>query len=355
MGFPSYPLIISSKKNSIKVTLFSESPLCYGKEKQGDFMNKLEQLRQMTTVVADTGEFEEIKKYKPTDATTNPSLILAAAGLPEYQFLIEEALQYGKKHASSVQDIINLSIEKAFVNFGVEILKIVPGRVSTEVDARLSFDVAGSIAKAKRYIQLYKEAGIEKERILIKLASTWEGIVAAKELEKEGIRCNMTLMFSLAQAIGCADAKATLISPFVGRILDWYKKAEGKASYPPEQDPGVISVTEIYHYYKKMGIKTQIMGASFRNTDEILQLAGCDLLTIAPKFLEELSLASGPVVRKLDEASSQKEAIQKIDLDEKKFRWMLCENAMATEKLYEGIRNFAKDTVKLEQMLKQKL
>jgi transaldolase len=320
-------------------------------------MDKLQQLKQFTTIVSDTGEFEEIKKYKPTDGTTNPSLILAASKLPEYQFLIEEAIQYGKKKATSNQtsEIIHHALEKIFVNFGVEILKIVPGRVSTEVDARLSFDVEGSIAKAKTYIALYESAGIPRERILIKLASTWEGIVAARELEKQGIHCNMTLMFSLAQAIGCADAKATLISPFVGRILDWYKKAEGKASYPPAEDPGVVSVTQIFNYYKKMGIKTQIMGASFRNVDEILELAGCDLLTIAPKLLSELSSLSGPVPCKLDAEKAKHSDIQPIKLDEKTFRWMLCENAMASEKLYEGIRNFAKDTITLEKLLEQKL
>jgi transaldolase len=318
-------------------------------------MNKLEQLKQLTTIVADTGEIEEIKKYKPTDATTNPSLILAASERPEYQFLIEDAIQYGKKKGKSHKEFIDLAVEKAFVNFGIEILKIVPGRVSTEVDARLSFDVEGSIQKAKRYLALYQEAGIPKERILIKLASTWEGILAATELEKEGIHCNMTLMFSMAQAIGCAQAKATLISPFVGRILDWYKKAEGKSSYAPAEDPGVISVSEIYQYYKKTGIKTQIMGASFRNSDEILELAGCDLLTIAPKFLEELSTTNGPVLKKLDAEAAKKSSVTAITLDEKAFRWMLCENAMATEKLYEGIRNFAKDTVKLEKLLDQKM
>ena len=269
-------------------------------------MNKLEQLKKLTTIVADTGEFEEIKKYKPTDATTNPSLILAASNLPEYQFLIEEAVQYGKKQGKSPKEIIELAVEKAFVNFGVEILKIVPGRVSTEVDARLSFDVKGSILKAKHYLALYEKAGISKDRILIKLASTWEGIQAATELEKEGIHCNMTLMFSMAQAVGCAQAKATLISPFVGRILDWYKKAEGKAGYAHGEDPGVLSVSEIYRYYKKHGIKTQIMGASFRNLDEILELAGCDLLTIAPKLLEELSKADGPVPKKLDAEEAKK-------------------------------------------------
>lgn len=317
-------------------------------------MSKLSQLKQITTIVADTGEFEEIKKYQPTDATTNPSLILAASNLPEYQFLIEEAVQYGKKKGTSKSQALELSIEKVFVNFGLEILKIVPGRVSTEVDARLSFDVEGSIQKAKNYIALYEQAGIPRERILVKLASTWEGIVAAEKLEKEGIHCNMTLMFSLAQAIGCALAKATLISPFVGRILDWYKKAEGKEKYAPAEDPGVLSVTQIYNYYKKLGIQTQIMGASFRNSDEILELAGCDLLTIAPKLLDELSKVEGPVPRKLDPIKAQTMDIVPIALDEKKFRWMLCENAMATEKLYEGIRNFAKDTVKLEKLIEQK-
>jgi transaldolase len=318
-------------------------------------MNQLEQLKQMTIIVADTGEIEEIKKYKPTDATTNPSLILAASEKSEYQFLIEDAVQYGKKQGKSLKESIEFAVEKAFVNFGIEILKIVPGRVSTEVDARLSFDVQGSIQKAKRYLALYKEAGIAKERILIKLASTWEGILAATELEKEGIHCNMTLMFSLAQAIGCAQAKATLISPFVGRILDWHKKAEGKTSYPPAEDPGVLSVSEIYQYYKKLGIQTQIMGASFRNAEEILELAGCDLLTIAPKFLEELSHTNGPVPKKLDAAAAKNSSVSPIPLDEKAFRFMLCENAMATEKLYEGIRNFAKDTVKLEKLLAQKM
>jgi len=318
-------------------------------------MNKLEQLKKLTTIVADTGEFEEIKKYKPTDATTNPSLILAASNLPEYQFLIEEAIQHGKKIGKSPKEVIEAAVEKAFVNFGVEILKIVPGRVSTEVDARLSFDVKGSILKAKHYLALYEKAGISKDRILIKLASTWEGIQAAAELEKEGIHCNMTLMFSMAQAVGCAQAKATLISPFVGRILDWYKKAEGKAGYPPAEDPGVLSVSEIYRYYKKHGIKTQIMGASFRNIDEILELAGCDLLTIAPKLLEELSKADGPVPKKLDVEEAKKSSGELVLLDEKKFRWELCNNAMATEKLYEGIRNFAKDTVKLEKLLEQKM
>lgn len=318
-------------------------------------MSKLDTLKLLTTVVSDTGEFEEIQKYKPTDATTNPSLILAAAGLPEYQALIDEAIEYGEKTAPSKEHVIDCILEKVFVNFGLAILKIIPGRVSTEVDARLSFDIQGSLAKARKFIALYAAAGIPKERILIKLASTWEGIQAAEQLEKEGIHCNMTLLFSMAQAIGCAQAKATLISPFVGRILDWYKKAEGKPGYAPAEDPGVISVTEIYNYYKKMGIKTQVMGASFRNVDEILELAGCDLLTIAPKFLEELSKAEGSVPKKLDAALASSLPIQKITLDEKAFRWMLSEDAMATEKLHEGIRNFAKDAVKLEKLLAAKL
>lgn len=315
--------------------------------------NKLEQLKELTTVVSDTGEFEEIKKYHPTDATTNPSLILAASSKPEYQPLINEAISYGKKQGKSGE--LASVLDKIFVNFGLEILKIVPGRVSTEVDARLSFDVEGSIAKARKLIALYEAAGISRERILIKLASTWEGIKAAKKLEKEGIHCNMTLLFSLPQAIGCAQAKATLISPFVGRILDWYKKSEGRDSYPPAEDPGVKSVTAIYNYYKKTNCKTQIMGASFRNTDEILELAGCDLLTISPHLLEELQQAQGSVPKKLDKKTAKKMTITKIILDEKTFRWMLSEDPMATDKLHEGIRKFAQDIVKLETMIKAKL
>jgi transaldolase len=318
-------------------------------------MNKLDQLKKFTIVVSDTGEFEEIKKYHPTDATTNPSLILAASTKPEYQFLIEEGITYGKKHGKSKPEQLTLAMDKVFVNFGLEILKIVPGRVSTEVDARLSFDVEGSVQKARQLIALYEAAGIDRKRILIKLASTWEGIKAAEILEKEKIHCNMTLLFSLAQAIGCAEAHATLISPFVGRILDWYKKNEGVDSYPPEKDPGVISVTQIYTYYKKMGYKTQIMGASFRNSDEILELAGCDLLTIAPKLLDELQKASGDVPRKLVAETAKKAEVQKIDVDEKTFRWMLCNDAMASDKLYEGIRNFSKDIVKLQQLLSSRM
>ena len=316
-------------------------------------MNNFEQLKKLTTIVADTGEIDEIKKFSPTDATTNPSLILKAAEIPEYKSLIDEAISYGK--SSGNPNLLDAVITKIFVNFGIEILKIVPGRVSTEVDARLSFDTQKSIDKAHEYIALYKAAGIEKERVLIKLASTWEGIEAAKHLEKEGIHCNMTLMFSLAQAALCAEANATLISPFVGRILDWYKKAENKESYPPAQDPGVLSVTEIFHYYKKFGYKTQIMGASFRNMDEIMELAGCDLLTIAPKLLAELTETQGTVKLKLDSSKSSSSSLEKLDLDEAGFRWHLNEDAMATEKLSEGIRNFAKDTVKLEKLIADKL
>jgi len=318
-------------------------------------MNKLDQLKKFTTVVSDTGEFEEIKKYHPTDATTNPSLILAASSKPEYQFLIEEAITYGKKHGKTKPEQLTIAMDKVFVNFGLEILKIVPGRVSTEVDARLSFDVEGSVQKARQLIALYEANGISRKRILIKLASTWEGIKAAEILEKEQIHCNMTLLFSLAQAIGCAEAHATLISPFVGRILDWYKKSEGVDSYPPEKDPGVLSVTQIYSYYKKMGYKTQIMGASFRNTDEILELAGCDLLTIAPKLLDELQNAQGAVPCKLSSDTAKKADVHKIAIDEKTFRWMICNDAMASDKLYEGIRNFAKDIVKLQQLLSSRM
>lgn len=317
-------------------------------------MSKLEQLKSMTTIVSDTGEFEEIKQFHPQDATTNPSLIFAASSRPEYQFLVEEAISYGQKQGKTQKESVAIALDKIFVNFGIQILKIIPGRVSTEVDARLSFDVEGSVEKARRLIAMYEKEGVSRERILIKLASTWEGIRAAEILEKEKIHCNMTLMFSLAQAIGCAEAKATLISPFVGRILDWYKKSEGK-DYAPHEDPGVLSVTTIYNYYKKMGYKTLIMGASFRNMGEILELAGCDLLTISPKLLEELQKAEGSVPRKLDPEKAKKLDIAKISMDEKKFRWMLCEDAMATEKLYEGIRNFAKDIVKLEKVLEQRM
>lgn len=310
-------------------------------------MNQLDQLKKMTTVVADTGDFDALKAYHPTDSTTNPSLIYAASQQPQYQHLLDEAIRYGKGKKEPLKEIL----DKVFVNFGLEILKIVPGRVSTEVDARLSFDVDASVEKARHLISLYEAAGIDRKRILIKLASTWEGIVAARKLEKEGIHCNMTLLFSLVQAVACADAHATLISPFVGRILDWYKLAEKRDSYPPAEDPGVKSVTKIFNYYKKFGIKTVIMGASFRNKGEIEELAGCDLLTISPKLLEELKDSSDPIKRKLDASTAKDNPIQKMNVDEKTFRYLLNEDAMATEKLSEGIRVFAKDIVKLENMI----
>ncbi len=316
-------------------------------------MNKLEQLRKMTTLVVDTGNLEAIEKYRPTDATTNPSLILGAIEKPEYQYLIEDAIRYSQKLSHSPQEARTLLVDKLFVNVGAKILELIPGRVSTEVDARLSFDVEGSIRKAKHLIELYEEAGIDRKRVLIKLASTWEGGLAAKELEKLGIHCNMTLLFSLVQAVHCAESGATLISPFVGRILDWYKEHEKKEHYAPAEDPGVKSVTEIYSYFKKYGVKTQIMGASFRNKEEILQLAGCDLLTISPQFFEELSHEEGEVPRLLDPAKAKENPIAKMPLDEKTFRLLLNDNAMATDKLAEGIRNFAKASMKLEQTLCQ--
>lgn len=313
-------------------------------------MNKLDQLKKMTTVVVDTGDIEAIKAYSPTDATTNPSLILSAAQKPVYKPLIEDAYKFSQKWPKEEQ--MSHFMDKLFVNVGCEILKIIPGRVSTEVDARLSFDVDGSIAKGRSLIALYESMGFKRDRILIKLASTWEGGLAARELEKEGIHCNMTLMFSLVQAVHMAEVNATLISPFVGRILDWYKKAEGVESYPPEKDPGVLSVSTIYNYYKKYGYKTQIMGASFRNAGEIQQLAGCDLLTISPQFLAELSKEEGSLERKLDPQQSKQMNIPRLNIDEKKFRLLLNEDAMATEKLSEGIRVFARDAQKLEAHLR---
>lgn len=317
--------------------------------------SKLEQLRKLTTIVIDTGDIDAIKAYHPQDATTNPSLIYAAAQKPQYQHLIDNAIERAKKSKGSIEEKKEILMDILFVNFGAEILKHVPGRVSTEVDARLSFDVEGSIKKAHALIALYKEVGISKDRILIKLASTWEGVQAAKVLEKEGIHCNMTLMFSLAQAAACAEANATLISPFVGRILDWHKERRGIASFAPSEDPGVLSVRQIYYYFKKHGYKTLVMGASFRNADEILELAGCDLLTIAPQLLEELGNLSGTLERKLDPAKAETLGGQKIGTDEKTFRYLLNEDPMATEKLADGIRRFAADSIKLEQHLLPRL
>jgi len=315
--------------------------------------SSLDQLKQYTTVVADTGDFESMKKYKPQDSTTNPSLLYTAVQLPQYKHLVEEAIQYGKSKGKSVDEQTQIAMDKMAVNFGTEILKIVPGRVSTELDARLSFDTQACIRKARDVIALYKEAGIDKERVLIKIASTWEGIQAAKELEKEGIHCNLTLLFSLCQAIACAESGVTLISPFVGRITDFYKKRDNKSSFPAPEDPGVISVGQIFSYYKQYGYKTIVMGASFRNKEQIIELAGCDFLTIAPALLEELSQAKVEVVRKLDPASISK--VDKINVDENTFRWMLNEDEMATEKLAEGIRKFAADLKKLESEIKTKI
>lgn len=314
-------------------------------------MNLLEQLRQQTKVVADTGDFESMIKYRPIDGTTNPSLIYAASMNPQYKHLIDNAICYAKKKSSEKEKQIKLATDKLAINFGIEILKIVPGRASTEVDARLSFDTKGSIIKARELIELYAEQGISRERILIKVASTWEGIKAAKVLEKEGINCNLTLLFSFAQAVACADAKVTLISPFVGRILDWHKKNRGVDSIPATEDPGVISVRNIYNYYKKFGYKTIIMGASFRNIGEITELAGCDNLTISPDLLQELENTEGILPRKLDANTSKQLTIEKMDMDEKTFRWIINEDAMATEKLAEGIRKFAEDLHKLEIMV----
>jgi transaldolase len=318
-------------------------------------MNLLEQLKSFTTVVADTGDFESIRKFRPADATTNPSLIFAAAQNPKYRHLIQDAIAYSGKKTKDRQTRISDCLDKLAVNFGIETLKIVPGRVSTEVDARLSFDVEGSVVKARKLISLYEEEGIERQRILIKLASTWEGIRAAEQLEKEGIHCNLTLLFSLPQAIACAEAGVRLISPFVGRIYDWYLKERKVSHIPGTEDPGVLSVHEIYTYYKKFGYKTEIMGASFRNTEEIVELAGCDLLTISPGLLDELESAEGILNRKLDPDKALNADIIKISPDEKTFRWMLNENAMATEKLAEGIRRFTADLIRLEQFVSSPL
>jgi transaldolase len=307
-------------------------------------MNQLEQLKQYTTVVADTGDFQSIKAYTPRDATTNPSLILKAVQKDEYKPLLEKAVR-DNPHAT-----ISEIIDHLLIAFGTEILQIIPGRVSTEIDAKLSFDTEGNVAKGRELIALYAKAGIPRERILIKIASTWEGIRAAEILEKEGIRCNMTLLFSLSQAIACAEAGAQLISPFVGRIYDWYKNSTG-IDYQGAEDPGVQSVKRIYNYYRKFGYDTEVMGASFRNTSQILELAGCDLLTISPDLLQKLADASGPVERKLSADASASATIGKIAVDEKTFRFMLNEDAMATEKLAEGIRAFCTDSGKLKQMI----
>lgn len=315
--------------------------------------NQLESLRQLTTVVADTGDIEAIKRYQPVDATTNPSLLLNAAALPQYAALIDQAIAWAKQQsAASSTQLIDAS-DKLAVLIGNEIASLIPGRISTEVDARLSFDTAATIAKAHRLIELYEQAGLSKSRILIKIASTWEGIKAAEQLEKEGIQCNLTLLFSFAQARACAEAGVYLISPFVGRILDWYKKANPDVIYTADNDPGVASVTRIYDYYKSHGFSTVVMGASFRNIGEIQALAGCDRLTISPALLEALATSPGELDAKLvDKGVSES---QQQSLTEQAFRWQHNEDAMATEKLAEGIRNFTADQIKLEQLLRQRI
>ena len=307
-------------------------------------MNQLEQLKQFTTVVADTGDFQSIERYSPQDSTTNPSLILRAVQKDTYHALLEKTVRDNRSLSTGA------IMDRLLVVFGVEILKIVPGRVSTETDARLSFDTEGSIKKGRELMALYNEAGIPNDRVLIKIASTWEGIRAAEILQKEGIRCNMTLMFSMPQAVACAEANVQLISPFVGRIYDWHKKQTGH-EYTGENDPGVQSVKRIYNYYRKFGYPTEVMGASFRNTSQIVELAGCDLLTISPELLQKLSDSDAPVTRKLSLEKAKQDPVEKVTCDEKNFRLALNNDAMATEKLSEGIRLFCADTIKLEKMI----
>lgn len=315
----------------------------------------LEQLKTMTVVVSDSGDINSIAKYTPRDATTNPSLIATAAAMPAYDELVQNALAWAKKKGGDKKAIVSAAIDRLAVEFGLKILSIIPGRVSTEVDARLSYDVQGSIDKARTLIAMYEEAGAKRERILIKLASTWEGIRAAEQLEKEGIHCNMTLLFGMHQAVAAAEANVTLISPFVGRILDWYKKSTGKESYEPAEDPGVKNVTEIFNYYKKHGHKTEVMGASFRNAGEILELAGCDLLTIAPSLLSELEQRQGELPRKLDAKKAEGMNIPKLSMDETTFRKMHEADRMSNDKLDEGIKGFAKALEGLEKQLEERL
>jgi transaldolase len=317
--------------------------------------NLLDGLKQHSIIVADTGDFSSIQQFQPRDATTNPSLLLKAASMDEYAEIVDKVLAETRQASSETNPSIELAMDKLSVAFGCEILKIVSNRVSTEVDARLSFDKEASIAKAKTLIGYYEEAGISKDRILIKLASTWEGIEAARELEQEGIHCNLTLLFSFAQAVACAEAGVQLISPFVGRILDWYKASTGKDSYPANEDPGVVFVTNIYNYYKKFGYKTEVMGASFRNVGEIIELAGCDLLTISPDLLGEMQKTEGSVEARLTEETAKDCELDKIEINEASFRWMMNEDQMATEKLSDGIRRFAADSRKLEKALQEKL
>ncbi|HTB85568.1 MAG TPA: transaldolase [Candidatus Sulfotelmatobacter sp.] len=315
--------------------------------------NQLDQLKKITTVVADTGDFASLKQYAPRDATTNPSLIFKAAQMPDYKFIIDKAIADNKSKANG-KELLTRVIDDLTVLFGLEILKIVPGRVSTETDADFSFDTDALVTKGKHFIKLYEAAGIPRERILIKIASTWEGIKAGEILQREGINCNLTLLFSLPQAVACAEGKIKLISPFVGRIMDWYKAKE-KKDFAPAEDPGVISVKEIYSYYKKFGYGTEVMGASFRNIGEITELAGCDLLTISPNLLGELQKSEAPLPRKLSPEIAKDSKIEKLALTEKSFRWLLNENAMATEKTAEGLRLFNADAQKLAQFVAAKI
>ncbi|MFB2769341.1 transaldolase [Pelatocladus sp. BLCC-F211] len=320
--------------------------------------NLLEQLREMTVVVADTGDIQAIEKFKPQDATTNPSLITAAAQMPEYQEIVDQTLLQAKKDlgsGASQAQVVSLAFDRLAVSFGLKILQIIPGRVSTEVDARLSYDTEATVTKARELIAQYEAAGVSRQRILIKIASTWEGICAAEILEKEGIHCNLTLLFGVHQAIACAEAGVTLISPFVGRILDWYKKETGRDSYPSAEDPGVLSVTTIYNYYKKFGYKTEVMGASFRNIGEITELAGCDLLTISPTLLGELQATIGELPRKLDASKAAGMAIDKISMDKAAFDKMHTADRMSSEKLDEGIKGFTKALETLEKLLAERL
>ncbi|MEL6346545.1 MAG: transaldolase [Myxococcota bacterium] len=317
-------------------------------------MNLLEQLQTMTVVVADTGDIRAIEQYTPRDTTTNPSLITAAAQMDVYADVVDQTLRESRDEVGEEKAVAR-AIDRLAVAFGRRILQIIPGRVSTEVDARLSYDQQGTIDKARELIAMYEAAGVDRKRILIKIASTWEGIKAAEILEKEGISCNLTLLFGIHQAVACAEANVTLISPFVGRILDWFKARTGRDSYPPEEDPGVQSVTRIYNYYKKFGYQTEVMGASFRNLGEITQLAGCDLLTIAPKFLKVLQDAEGDLVRKLEPEGPKAMDIDKIEMDEAIFRKMHEEDPMATEKLAQGIEGFSKSLVTLEELLAARL
>jgi transaldolase len=318
-------------------------------------MNLLDQLRKMTVVVADSGDFESIAQYQPRDTTTNPSLLFKAAQMPHYRSLLNDAISSAQSEGGDAAKQMEAVIDRLFIDFGREILKIIPGRVSTEVDAHLSFDTEGTIRKARQLISLYEADGVDRKRILIKIASTWEGIRAAERLEKEGIHCNLTLLFGFAQAVACAEAGVTLISPFVGRIHDWYLKERGVKSIAPTDDPGVHSVTQIYNYFKKFDYKTEVMGASFRNIGEITELAGSDLLTIAPELLDELHKTDAALTRKLSVETAKAQKLEKIHLDEKAFRWLLNEDPMATEKLAEGIRKFAADLNKLKEFVAKSL